>query len=87
MGKLKDNYEKKKPTRRQQNKIKKSLNEDNHCEYMCSFLKTKWNVNSIHYQCTHCLQIAYESEMNGGDRGYITDEELIACSNGKMQCK
>jgi len=85
MGKLKDAYNKCKPTDRQ---IKKQIknNADNiKFNKMCEFLEKKWN-NTIAYKCVHCLQEAYDSEVNN-IQGYITDEELIASSNNKLKHK
>jgi hypothetical protein len=52
---------------------------------MCVFLEKKWN-NTITYNCSHCLQEAYNSELNN-IQGYITDEELIISSNNKLKHK
>lgn len=85
MGKLKDAYNKCKPTDRQ---IKKQIknNADNiKFNKMCEFLEKKWN-NTITYNCVHCLQEAYDSEVNN-TQGYITDEELIVSSNNKLKHK
>jgi hypothetical protein len=52
---------------------------------MRDFLEKKWN-NTITYTCIHCLQEAYNSELNN-IQGYITDEELIISSNNKLKHK
>lgn len=52
---------------------------------MCNFLEQKWNNNVI-YTCNHCLQEAYNSELNS-IQGYVTDEELIVSSKNKLKHK
>lgn len=85
MGKLKDGYNKCKPTDRQIKKQIKNNNDNIKFNKMCDFLESKWN-NTITYKCAHCLQEAYDSEVNN-TQGYITDEELITSSNNKLKHK
>ena len=81
MGKLKDAYNKCKPTDRQ---IKKQIKNEADNK-MCDFLEKKWN-NTITYKCVNCLREAYYSELNN-TQGYITDEDLIISSNNKLKHK
>ena len=85
MGKLKDAYNKCKPTNRQIKKQNKHNNDKIKFDKMCEFLEKKWN-NNITYNCIHCLQEAYYSELNN-TQGYVTDEELIVSSNNKLKHK
>ena len=85
MGKLKDSYNKCKPTKRQIKKQNKDDINKINCNNMCEFLEKKWN-NNVTYNCANCLQEAYDSELNN-TQGYITDEELIASSNNKLKHK
>jgi len=85
MGKLKDAYNKCKPTDRQIKKQKKDIVDNINFNKMRDFLEKKWN-NTITYKCIHCLQEAYDSELNN-IQGYITDEELIISSNNKLKHK
>jgi hypothetical protein len=85
MGKLKDNYNKIKPTDRQIKKQNKDNADNIMFNKMREFLEKKWN-NTINYKCVHCLQEAYESELNN-TQGYVTDEELIISSNNKLKHK
>ena len=41
---------------------------------------------TIHSSCDTCLHIAYEAICDGSN-GYITDEELIKASNGRLKHK
>jgi biotin synthase-like enzyme len=85
MGKLRDNYNKCKPTKRQIKKQTNKINDTNRVHNMCQFLENKWH-NTITYTCGYCLQEAYYSELNN-TQGYITDEELITSSNYKLKHK
>ena len=85
MGKLKDNYNKAKPTQRQVKKNRQKEITDSNNAAMCSFLEKKWN-NTVHFSCEHCLKEAYDSELNN-TQGYVTDEELIESSNNKLKHK
>lgn len=85
MGKLIDAYNKSKPTDRQIKKQNKNNVDNRKFNEMCSFLEKKWN-NTIAYKCNHCLQEAYNSELNN-TQGYVTDEELITSSNNKLKHK
>lgn len=85
MGKLKDNYNKYKPTKRQIKKQKNDNTDNIAFNKMRDFLEKKWN-NTISYSCGHCLQEAYSSELND-TQGYVTDEELIISSNNKLKHK
>lgn len=85
MGKLKDNYNKIKPTPRQIKKNKQKQITESNTIAMCSLLETKWG-NNVTFSCRHCLQNAYESELNE-TQGYVTDEELIQSSNNKLKHK
>jgi hypothetical protein len=40
----------------------------------------------IHSNCDTCLHVAYEA-MRDGYNGYITDEELLEASNGRLKHK
>ena len=82
MGKLKDGYNKCKPTDRQIKQNKKNDADKIKFNKMCEFLEKEWN-NTITYTCGHCLQEAYYSEINN-TQGYITDEELIISSNNSL---
>lgn len=85
MTKLRDNYNKTKPTHRQIKKNKqKQINKDN-VALMCTFLQEKWK-NEVNFVCEHCLRCAYESELND-IQGYVTDEDLIKSSNYKLEHK
>ncbi len=85
MGKLKDAYNKCKPTNRQIKKQKQNNTDKIEFNKMRDFLEKKWN-NTIKYSCGHCLRDAYESELND-KQGYVTDEELIISSNNKLKPK
>jgi len=85
MGKLKDPYNKCKLTDRQIKKQQKYNVDNIKFNKMRNFLEKKWN-NTITYKCIHCLQEAYDSELNN-IQGYITDEELIISSNNKLKPK
>lgn len=85
MGKLRDSYNKCKPTDRQIKKQNKHNSDNIKFNKMCDFLEKKWN-NKVIYKCVHCLQEAYESEVNN-TQGYVTDEELIISSNNKLKHK
>ena len=85
MGKQQDSYNKVKPTNRQIKKQNKNNGDNIKLNIMCDFLGKKWN-NNITYKCVHCLEEAYHSEVNN-IQGYITDEELILCSNNKLRHK
>ena len=82
MGKLKDNYNKKKPNMKLLKKHNKIADEQT---VMCNYLKTKWK-NDINFKCFNCLKLAYESEVNE-TYGYVTDEDLIISSNNKLRHK
>lgn len=85
MGKQKDAYNKCKPTDRQIKKNKKDNANNIKCNEMSNYLAQKWNNNVI-YKCNHCLQEAYDSELNNV-QGYVTDEDLIASSKHKLKHK
>jgi len=85
MGKQKDSYNKCKPTNKQIKKQKKDNSDNIKFNEMCNFLEQKWNNNVI-YTCNHCLQEAYNSELNS-IQGYVTDEELIVSSKNKLKHK
>lgn len=85
MGKLKDAYNKCKPTDRQIKKQNKNNHDNIEFNKMRDFLEKKWR-NTITYNCVHCLQEAYYSELND-KQGYITDEDLIISSNNKLKHK
>ncbi len=85
MGKLKDAYNKCKPTKRQIKKEKTNNVIDIEVNKMREFLEKKWN-NNISYSCIHCLREAYFSELND-TQGYVTDDELIISSNNKLKPK
>lgn len=40
----------------------------------------------VHSKCDTCLQVAYEA-IRDGRNGYITDEELLEASNGRLKHK
>ena len=83
MGKLRDAYNKCKPTDRQIKKQYK-INADNiEFNKMRDFLEKKWN-NTITYKCINCLREAYYLELNN-TQGYISDEDLIISSNNKLK--
>ncbi len=84
MGKLKDGYEEKKPSKRQTKKQKKEEMNLLRQQEMCSFLEEKWK-HLIAYSCAHCLEAAYKNELHGCQMEYVSDEELIASSKGKIK--
>ncbi len=85
MGKLKNAYNKCKPTDRQIKKLNKNKSDTSKFNEMRDFLEKKWN-NNVTYNCVHCLQEAYYNELND-TQGYITDEDLIISSNNKLKHK
>jgi len=85
MSKMKDTYNKCKPTDRQIKKQNKNNTNNIKLNEMCDFLEKKWN-NTVTYKCANCLQEAYNCELNDTE-GYITDEELIISSNNKLKHK
>lgn len=64
------------PTLRQQNKNRR------HIFDMRDLLEHRWN-RTVAFSCAHCLTEAYESEI-GHRTGYVSDDELIASSDGKL---
>lgn len=52
---------------------------------MKKFLEEKWS-KEINYTCMHCLKIAYKSVLNN-EIGYVTDDELVTLSEGKLRYK
>jgi hypothetical protein len=52
---------------------------------MITYLESVYG-NKVTSTCLYCLREAYLSEINHRN-GYVTDEELIACSNGRLQHK
>lgn len=85
MGKLKDTYNKIKPTNRQIKKQKNNVKINIKVNDMHNFLEKKWN-NTVNYTCIHCLEEAYNNELNN-EQGYVTDEELIKSSKNKLKHK
>jgi hypothetical protein len=85
MGKLTDAYNKCKPTDKQIKKQIKNNVDSINFNKMREFLEKKWK-NTINYNCGHCLQEAYYSELNN-TQGYVTDEELVVSSNNKLKRK
>ena len=85
MGKLTDAYNKCKPTKRQNKKQQQTMADTIKFNIMCNYLENKWN-NNVVYDCVHCLEEAYCSEVNN-TQGYVTDEELIISSNNKLKHK
>ncbi len=85
MGKLKDAYNKCKPTDRQIKKQIKTEHDTAEFNKMRLFLEQRWN-NTVAYSCNCCLKEAYYSELNG-TCGYVTDEELVLSSNNKLKYK
>ncbi len=71
--------------RRHERKREKKENEIKETNNMISFLENKWNTK-FNYSCYSCLKEAYLAEFNKKD-GYITDEELITASNGRLKHK
>lgn len=85
MGKQKDGYNAVNPTKRQRKKkIKADADNVRHLQ-MVSVLEQRW-MRKVNYGCVNCLEEAYASEM-GGTTGYVTDDDLIESSNGKLQRK
>ncbi len=85
MGKLIDAYNKSKPTPRQIKKQNKNNIDNIKFNKMRDFLEKKWK-SSINYKCVHCLEEAYNCEINN-EQGYVSDEELIISSNNKLKNK
>lgn len=52
---------------------------------MHKFLEEKWG-KKITYNCVNCLKIAYDSTVNN-EMGYITDDDLLELSEGKLKHK
>ncbi len=52
---------------------------------MKNFLEEKWS-KEINYTCIHYLKIAYKSTLDN-EIGYITDDELLTLSDGKLKHK
>ena len=71
--------------KREEKKQKKQKKKEDELNKMINYLRDKYK-NEIKYSCIHCLIEAYQSEINGVN-GYITDEELIECSNNKLKHK
>lgn len=87
MGKMKDAYNKIKPTSRQIKKQKQQQVDEQIVNNMCVFLKEKWKIDEIDdvkFTCNHCLKIAYDSELNDIN-GYVTDDDLIESSNNRLR--
>lgn len=78
---LRANYNKLKPTKRQQKKQKQQAA----FETMRAFLADKWN-HEVKFTCFCCLETAYKSEMQNM-AGYITDDDLILSSQGRLKHK
>lgn len=68
-----------KPKKKSKNKNKIGVEE------MVLYL-SEYYGSSITYTCQECLKVAYQSAVEE-KRGYVTDEELIACSRGALQHK
>jgi hypothetical protein len=54
-------------------------------EEMVKYL-SEYYGSPITYTCQECLKVAYKSAVEE-KRGYVTDEELIACSRGLLRHK
>lgn len=86
MGKQKDGYQAVKPTPKQQKKAKRAAVDHAQALHMVAFLEQRWGARKVTFKCRNCLVEAFESETNGTN-GYVTDEELLAASNGKLRPK
>ncbi len=84
-GKLKNNYNSIKPTKRQQKKQAAKQKETDNINQMVQYLESKWK-NKVTFSCGHCLIEAYTSVINDTN-GYVTDEELIKSSNDTLKHK
>lgn len=74
-----------KTTKRQIKKLKKQSKIDALRNDKIKYLEEKWK-RPISYTCFNCLDEAYDCVVNNVT-GYITDEELIECSNNFLQHK
>jgi hypothetical protein len=50
-------------------------------EYMIHQLEKRWGTE-VHTRCPHCLATAFHESS-----GYVTDDELIASSGGRLKRK
>lgn len=64
-------------------KLRKIQKENDELIMMKEYLEKKWS-KEINYTCVNCLKIAYQSTLNN-KIGYVTDDELITLSNGKLR--
>ena len=71
-----------KRTEKKNKKQKEAEQEKEKIVEMIQYLQEKYKTE-IKYSCLECLKVAYNSEKNG-TRGYVTDDELIECSNYKL---
>jgi len=71
--------------KRHEKKRKEKENEIKETNNMIAFLEEKWNTK-FKYSCSCCLKEAFLAEFNKKD-GYITDDELITASNGRLKHK
>ena len=51
---------------------------------MVAYLEQIFNVYPLRYTCKYCVIKAY-NEIISKEEGYITDEDLIEISNGKLK--
>lgn len=75
----------KEPSRRQRRKQRQQNAAEIEEMKMVEYLQGKWN-KKIKYSCAHCLNDAYQAEVNGV-QGYVSDEELHECSEGRLDWK
>lgn len=54
-------------------------------EEMIQYL-SEYYGSPVTYTCQECLKVAYQSAVEE-KRGYVTDEDLIACSRGALRHK
>jgi hypothetical protein len=85
-GKLKSTYNSIKPTKRQEQKTKKKLLNEQLNKQMVLTLENKLG-NKINYTCEHCLKTAYNIITGCENNGYITDDELLESTNNVFKRK
>ncbi len=70
---------------KQKAKLRALQKQNDELVMMKNFLEEKWS-KEINYTCIHCLKIAYKSTLDN-EIGYITDDELLTLSDGKLKHK
>lgn len=72
-------------TKRQEKKQKKNEQMDMENKKMEEYLESAFHCK-ITYNCNNCLKEAYNALINNTD-GYITDDDLIIASKGRLKHK